>query len=142
MITAAATQRFSTHPYTPTGPDRRAKVRYSAAFTALCRLVDSSSAARCSASVRDVSITGIRLTLPEAIYVGARLLIELPLGGNRPRQVIHCRVRHAKPRPAGGWMVGCEFGSRLMDYEFRYLLKLRFMAWQHAIERPSAMIAR
>jgi PilZ domain len=112
------------------GPDRRASPRYSAEFTARCRFVESHTEEEVVASVRDISLTGIRLFLQAPIEPDTILSIELPIGGNLATQAFRARVRHIKQVSGGGWMAGCEFTAKLKDYLLRALLKRRFVSWQ------------
>jgi hypothetical protein len=114
------------------GSERRENVRYSADFTVECNYVDAPSEEKFVVSVRDISVGGVRVLAQEAIESDALLFVELPIGGIRLVRGVEARVRHAKKLFGGGWMIGCEFVTRLKEYELRSVLEKRTVAGQSA----------
>ena len=71
-----------------------------------------------TASVRDVSLGGVRLRLRRRFEAGAGLVIELPGGGTK----VLARVVHVQGQEDGSWVLGCSFAGRLGEDELNALL--------------------
>ena len=104
-------------------PDCRIDERHSCDLPAECQ--PSSAWAdqelKWSASVRDVSLGGVRLRLRRRFEAGAGLVIEIPGCGEAPAKVL-ARVVHVQGQEDGSWLLGCSFASRLSDDELNALL--------------------
>jgi hypothetical protein len=96
--------------------ERRASSRRDAAMEALSRPVEGQDAIWWGATVRDLSTTGIGLTLCFPFRPGSFLAVDLlgPLGGNR---TLLTRVIHTRDQADGTWHVGCEFVKPLADQD-------------------------
>src|SRR5205085_1988087 len=75
-----------------------------------------------SATVRDVSVGGVRLHLRRRFEPGAGLAIELPGRDDGPPATVLARVVHVHGQEDGSWVLGCSFVSRLSDDELNALL--------------------
>jgi hypothetical protein len=71
--------------------------------------------------VRDVSPTGIRLTMIQRLEPGAALILEL---STEPDDVLRLPVPvvHATPEANGHWIIGCELGRELSPQELSIFL--------------------
>jgi len=104
----------------PSALERRATVRYASDRTTFCRSLSLPRDGFWTAVVRDLSTEGIGLLVRSSFAVGAVLAIELQgLGCSR---TLLGRVAHARALASGGWIVGCEFASKLRDAELHALL--------------------
>ena len=74
------------------------------------------------ATVRDVSLGGVRLHLRRRFEAGAGLAIELPGQDDGPPATVLARVVHVHGQEDGSWVLGCSFVSRLSDDELNALL--------------------
>ena len=77
-----------------------------------------------SASIRDVSLGGVRLHLRRRFETGAGLAIELPGPDEATPSTVLARVIHVHGQDDGSWVLGCAFVSRLSDDELNALLSL------------------
>jgi hypothetical protein len=73
------------------------------------------------ATVRDISISGIGLTLCFPFRAGTYLAIDLQEHGGATRSLL-TRVVHALDQPDGTWHIGCEFVKSLSDSELELLV--------------------
>lgn len=93
--------------------ERRASERNASGTQALSRPLIANDAIAWGASVRDVSDTGIGLTLCFPFNPGTYLAIDLrTAGGTRS---LLARVVHARDQADGTWHVGCEFVNKLSE---------------------------
>src|SRR5438067_7610999 len=85
--------------------ERRSATRHAVSMEALSRPLEGQDAIWWGATVRDLSTTGIGLTLCFPFRPGTFLAIDLlgPLGGNR---TLLSRVVHARDLTDGTWHVG------------------------------------
>jgi hypothetical protein len=74
------------------------------------------------ATIRDVSVGGVRLLLRRRFEPGAGLAIELPGADEASPSTVLARVVHVHGQEDGGWVLGCAFVSRLGDEELNALL--------------------
>jgi hypothetical protein len=102
--------------------ERRKSTRHSVAMQALSRPLDGQDAIWWGATVRDLSTTGIGLTLCFPFRPGTFLAVDLlgPLGGSR---TLLTRVVHARDLADGTWHVGCEFVKPLSEGEVDEVVK-------------------
>lgn len=94
------------------GTERRATARVMGACPARVRPADRQEA-EAFATVRDISATGIGLTLEVPVTEGTLLLVEPFAAGVR---ALMARVVRVAAEP-GGWRHGCELSTRLSDEE-------------------------
>jgi hypothetical protein len=101
--------------------ERRSATRHAVAVEALTRPLEGQDAIWWGATVRDLSTTGIGLTLCFPFRPGTYLAVDLlgPLGGNR---TLVTRVIHARDLADGTWHVGCEFVKPLADEDVDRML--------------------
>ncbi len=101
--------------------DRRFAVRHAVSMEALSRPLDGQDAIWWGATVRDLSATGIGLTLCFPFRAGTYLAIDLqnPSGAS---QSLLTRVVYARDQVDGTWHIGCEFVKRLSESEMDLLI--------------------
>jgi len=102
----------------PVDYERRSAERRPGKREALTRPLEAEATLAWGATVRDISTTGIGLTLcypfPTGTYLAVEL--ELPEAPERASSFL-TRVVHAEDLPDGTWRVGCEFVKPLSDSE-------------------------
>jgi PilZ domain-containing protein len=101
--------------------ERRAAVRQAGKAEALTRPLEASDTLAWGATVRDISASGIGLTLCYPFRAGTYLAIDLPEANGGTRTVL-TRVVHAEDLPDGTWHVGCEFVKPLSDSTFELMV--------------------
>jgi hypothetical protein len=101
--------------------ERRSSARHPVAREALTRPLEGEDAIWWGATVRDLSNTGIGLTLCFPFRPGTYLAVDLlgPLGGNRS---LLTKVVHARDLADGTWHVGCEFVKPLSDSQIELII--------------------
>jgi hypothetical protein len=101
--------------------ERRSAPRYAVNREALARPTEGGDAIWWGATVRDLSSTGIGLTLCFPFRPGTYLAVDLtgPLGG---RRTLLTRVVHARDLADGTWHVGCELVKPLSDSELELII--------------------
>jgi hypothetical protein len=102
--------------------ERRASVRFSTDGEIWCHGKGSPKAKRDPAwlgKVRDISITGIGLSMSRRFEPGTALIVEL-----RPRALrrLEVHVIHATPDADGHWTIGCMFDRALSQQELQTFL--------------------
>jgi hypothetical protein len=75
------------------------------------------------ATIRDISASGLSLTLTRRFERGAGLAIELPAADHTTSTVL-ARVAGVTPYSEGGWLLNCLFVSQLSEEEIRGALSL------------------
>jgi hypothetical protein len=100
--------------------ERRASPRHAVSAGALSRTLDGQDAIWWGATVRDLSATGIGLSLCYPFRAGTYLAVDLQGPGGTRRTVL-TRVMHARDQPDGTWHVGCEFVKQLTDSDVERL---------------------
>jgi hypothetical protein len=75
------------------------------------------------AVIRDITNTGLSLTLNRRFERGSGLAIELPTEDGTMATVL-AKVVHVRSYPEGGWVLGCDFISELSDEEVQLVLNL------------------
>jgi hypothetical protein len=73
------------------------------------------------AEVRNLSAGGIGLVLNRRFTPGTILSVELPSANQGPVILLLARVVHATAQADGGWLIGCEFATRLRDDDLQAL---------------------
>ena len=104
----------------PAGADRRVAVRCLSSQDAPCHFASIDRIECRWAHVRDISRTGISLSLEEPFEVGQQLAIELP-SKTPAASSVAAKVSHIM-READGWIIGCAFERPLTDAEFHTLV--------------------
>jgi hypothetical protein len=101
--------------------ERRIADRHASKQEALTRQLQASGALSWGATVRDISASGIGLTLCYPFCAGTYLAVDVqePGGGSR---TFLTRVVHAQDLPDGTWHVGCEFVKSLSDSDLELMV--------------------
>lgn len=94
-----------------------------------------------AATIRDLSVSGIRLVLRRRFEPGAGLAIELPATDSCPASTVLARVVHARSQGDGSWALGCKFVSPLSDEELATLLRAAEPTAPAAPEEPALPVA-
>ncbi len=100
--------------------DRRICVRYVSRQKGTCRALAAERKWRWTATVRDVSATGIGLLLNRRFEPGTVLRLKLP--GRGRRRIYLVRVTRVVAHSARTWVVGCVFPRKLSEEEVATLL--------------------
>ncbi len=101
--------------------ERRAAERRTSRREALTRLLDAEDTIAWGALIRDISTSGLGLTLCYPFSAGAYLAVDLQEPGGGFRSVL-TRVVHAQDQSDGTWHVGCEFVKPLTDSDLEVLV--------------------
>ena len=101
--------------------ERRAAHRRTGKGEALTRPLEAGDTIFWGATVRDISTSGIGLTLCFPFRAGTYLAIELQETGGAARSVLS-RVVHALDQPDGTWHIGCEFVRPLTESDLDILV--------------------
>lgn len=102
--------------------NRRAAVRYPCEFEASCQDESGPEDQHWSASVRDISTSGIGLLASRAFDPGTALRLELQSEDQTFAYTLWTRVVHVVPYNDEQWLVGCVFGRSLSADELARLL--------------------
>lgn len=98
--------------------ERRIAERHPSKREALTRPLEAEVSLAWGATVRDISTTGIGLTLCYPFPTGTYLAVDLDMPeAQTPAPSFLARVVHAQDLPDGTWHVGCEFVKPLSDSE-------------------------
>lgn len=115
---AALVQHVS--PFAFAEDERRATVRHAGRRDALSRPLESQNANWWGAVVRDLSATGIGLTLCYPFRAGTYLAVDLRVpAGSR---TLLSRVVHVRDQADGTWHVGCELVKPLSDSDVELMI--------------------
>ncbi len=107
----------------PRDPERRVAQRQPSQCEALTHSLDAEVELAWGATVRDISTSGIGLTLCYPFPAGSYLAVDLDLPESRgPAPSLLARVVHAQDMPDGMWQVGCEFVKPLTEGELELVL--------------------
>jgi PilZ domain len=93
----------------PLGPDRRAAFRYACRSDASCMMVLSHRNEARWARPRDISTTGIGLSISASLATGALALLEFSSRAGQGNLTLLAEVVRSVHRPDGSWAVGCRF---------------------------------
>lgn len=101
------------------GAERRLAPRYPASVKVVCYPVGGGLGERRTARVRNVSRTGIGLSVDRSFGPGTALIVELPVeeGVKHAR----CKVVHSTRQMGGTYLLGCAFDQQISDAEVRAL---------------------
>jgi hypothetical protein len=102
------------------GAERRAAVRYPCGLASSCHTITSRREDAWTATVKDISLTGIGLLLGRRFEPGILLAVEVPAEG--APQLLLARVMHTRPHGEGVWLIGCELVNPLAEDELKALL--------------------
>jgi hypothetical protein len=100
----------------PSGERRAAARRRYLEGPLLCFLVLGSAHHR-SATLRDVSISGVGLLVGSPLEPGTALFLQVPGEEEESIRFLRARVVRAARREDGSWLVGCQFASTLSREE-------------------------
>jgi PilZ domain len=101
--------------------ERRSSVRHAVTLEALSRPLDAQDAIWWGATVRNLSNSGLALSVCFPFRPGTYLAVDLqgPSGGNH---TFLTRVIYARDQVDGTWQVGCEFINRLTDSDMEIII--------------------
>src|SRR5436190_22711320 len=100
----------------------RARVRLSPCHTTPCQLSTLPGTRFWPARLRNLSVSGAGLFLDNAIDAGGFVFLEITCASGVFSRTLLTRVVHVSPCPEGGYVLGGEFVSAVMDDEVRMLL--------------------
>jgi hypothetical protein len=107
---------------TPTkGPECRVFKRVDCELPTSCAPT-ASGELRWSATIRDISVSGLRLSLRRRFERNAALAIELPGTPGQEPYVVFVKVMNTRAEDGGTWSLGCQFVSELGEDELERLL--------------------
>jgi hypothetical protein len=75
-----------------------------------------------SASIENLSVRGLALSLRRPLRRGARLLIQMTSAALDLAYDLSAHVTHATKQPDGKWLIGCAFARELTPTELQTLL--------------------
>jgi hypothetical protein len=75
-----------------------------------------------TATICDVSPTGVGLMLPRRVGPGEHLTVELPDWTRTFWRLKILHVVHVTPRGSDQWLVGCTFAKHLSDQDLQHML--------------------
>lgn len=101
--------------------DRRNSERHPAGLEALARPLDTQDSLWWGAQARDISASGIGLSLCYPFRPGTLLAVDLKndAGGSK---TLLTRVVHVEDKADGTWLIGCEFVKKLTDSELEMMI--------------------
>jgi hypothetical protein len=103
--------------------ERRQGERHKCRLDATTHSLDSQDTLAWGASVRDISRTGVGLTLCFPFRAGTYLALDLHgTHSDKPATTVLSRVVHVRDQNDGSWHVGCEFVKALGNRELESLL--------------------
>lgn len=104
------------------GDDRR-WVRFPCNVETACYAADAAPGEQSPARIVNISAGGMGLLLPCEFGAGTLLRLDLERTAAREAGPLLLRVVRATARPAGDWLLGCEFADPLRDDELYALLR-------------------
>src|SRR5262245_30349784 len=103
--------------------ERRTAERHECWLDATTHALDAQDTLAWGATIRDVSRTGVGLTICFPFREGTYLAVELhSRNPNQASQTYLTRVAQVRDRNDGTWHVGCEFVKALSDEEIEQLI--------------------
>lgn len=100
----------------------------------------SAHEARWDATIRDVSQTGVRLTLRRRFEPGSSLAIEVPGTADLEAYTVFAKVVHVRQVPGGSYALGCRFVSELSEDEVCRLLAAAPLPPEEPQTAPTAIV--
>jgi hypothetical protein len=107
----------------PATPDRRGEERCPRGLSASWRLLGAADERAASASVCDLSRTGVALLVGDAVREGAILIVRLHDSSGRLAAPRVAHVKHATCQDDGRWLVGCAFATPLPEDDLAELFR-------------------
>jgi hypothetical protein len=101
--------------------ERRASTRHPVSIQGMSRPLEGQDAIWWGACVRDLSTTGVGLTLCFPFRAGTYLAIDLQGRGGWKRTLL-TRVVHTRDLADGTWHVGCEFLKPLAESDVELMI--------------------
>jgi hypothetical protein len=101
--------------------ERRVAERHASQLEALTRPLDTQDTLWWGATIRDISTTGVALTVCFPFRPGTYLAIDLQ-GRQSPGKALLTRVVHVEDKSDGTWHVGCEFLKKLTDSDLELMV--------------------
>lgn len=108
--------------------ERRTRDRYTCDLKSSCKPVETRPGTGWPAKVRDVSATGVRLTMFRRFEPGTLLAVELQDTTGVSRMFLARVVRVAR-QVRGRWAHGCALDGELDDQDLEALVETPYTAW-------------
>ena len=107
------------------GEERRACVRYLCQLDGSCQPVGQPTTGESwLGKLRDISATGVKLSVNRRFEIGTLLVLELPHPGWEASRMLLCRVVRVSQEPLGSdWEVGCTLAHELSHDEIQSFLE-------------------
>jgi hypothetical protein len=112
---------FTAEGTAPCRAERRGAARYPCSFVTDCNPVPEGETL-CTATVQDISQTGVGLVVDRFVEPETFLGLELQSEDASLAYTLLVQVRHAQARGAADWFLGCVFARALSAYELHALL--------------------
>lgn len=113
----------------PVAPEeRRVRDRYACDLKSSCKPIDCQTGTAWPAKVRDISATGVRLTMFRRFEPGTLLALEVQDTSGLARMLLARVVRVAK-QVRGRWILGCAFDAELHHPQLEALVETPYTAW-------------
>ena len=104
------------------GAERRAWIRYPRRLSTLSQLFGGRQDDSWTASLFDISQTGIGLIINRSFPPATVLTVRLQTGNRKFSRAMLVRVKHCSARENGEWLVGCTFVVKLKEAELKELI--------------------
>jgi hypothetical protein len=104
------------------GAERRAWIRYPRRLSTLWQLFGARQEETWTASLCDISQTGVGLVINRAFPPGTVLTVRLQTGSRKFSKTMLARVKRCTGRENGEWLVGCTFIVKLKEAELKELI--------------------
>jgi hypothetical protein len=101
------------------GAERRAWIRYPRRLTTIWQLFGSRQEETWTASLFDISQTGVGVIVNRSFPPATVLTVRLQTGTRQFSKTMLVRVKHCSARENGEWLVGCTFVVKLKDSELK-----------------------
>jgi PilZ domain-containing protein len=104
------------------GAERRAWIRYPRRLTTIWQLFGGRQDETLTASLFDISQTGVGLIINRSFPPATVLTVRLQTGSRKFSKTMLVRVKHCSARENGEWLVGCTFVVKLKEAELKELV--------------------
>ena len=101
--------------------ERRGSERHAASIEALTRPLEAQDTLWWGAVVRDISTTGLGLSLCYPFRPGTYLAVDVQSASGGGRTFL-TRVIHVQDKADGTWHLGCEFVKKLTDSDLEMII--------------------